>query len=87
MSEQHEHASTDVSTDVPTDVPTDVSGRHPVNVGHLVMGIAFLGLTLVWVLRFTGTVSGGDLRWLMPAPWLAAGLAGLAAVVWGSRRR
>lgn len=62
------------------------SGRHPVNIGHLVMGIAFLGLTLVWALYESGTVQGEDLRWFMPVPWLAAGLAGLAAVAWGQRR-
>jgi len=64
----------------------DTSGRHPVNVGHLVMGIAFLGLTVVWALHEGGVVRGEDLRWLMPAPWLAAGLAGLGAVAWGQRR-
>ncbi|UUZ57975.1 hypothetical protein [Nocardioides sp. B-3] len=26
-----------------TEVETDQSGRHPVNVGHLVMGVAFSG--------------------------------------------
>lgn len=65
----------------------DASGRHPVNVGHLVMGVAFLGLTGIWVLFESGTVGSDDLRWLMPLPWLAAGVAGLLAVLLTGRRR
>lgn len=67
--------------------PADASGRHPVNVGHLVMGVAFLGLTVIWALFESGTIDSGDLRWLMPLPWLAAGVAGLLAVVLTGRRR
>jgi hypothetical protein len=63
------------------------SGRHPVNVGHLVMGIAFLGLVGVWGLIQTDTVQGGDVRWLLPVPWVLAGLAGLLATgLSGSKR-
>jgi hypothetical protein len=54
-------------------------GHHPVNVGHLVMGVAFLGLFVVWLLVTTGTVVLGENRWLLPAPWIAAGVAGLVA--------
>ena len=63
------------------------SGRHPVNTGHLVMGVAFLGLALVWLLYTTGVISGADLRWFMPMPWLVGGLAGLAAVMLSGRSR
>ncbi|MCW2774377.1 MAG: hypothetical protein JWN91_2703 [Nocardioides sp.] len=63
------------------------SGRHPVNVGHLVMGIAFLGLVGVWALIQGGVVGDGDVRWLLPVPWVLAGLAGLLAVgLSGSKR-
>ncbi len=63
------------------------SGRHPVNVGHLVMGIAFLGLVGVWALIQGDVVGGGDVRWLLPIPWVLAGLAGLVAVgITGSKR-
>ena len=63
------------------------SGRHPVNVGHLVMGIAFLGLVGVWALIQSDIVGGGDVRWLLPVPWVLAGLAGLLAIgLSGSKR-
>ena len=39
------------------------SGRHPVSVGHLVMGIAFLGLVGIWALVQSGVVHNGDIRW------------------------
>jgi hypothetical protein len=63
------------------------SGRHPVNVGHLVMGIAFLGLVGVWALIQSDVVGGSDVRWLLPVPWVLAGLAGLLAIgLSGSKR-
>jgi hypothetical protein len=55
------------------------SGLHPVNIGHLVMGIAFLGLAVIWALIESGTASASDLRWLLPVPWVAAGAVGLVA--------
>jgi hypothetical protein len=63
------------------------SGRHPVNIGHLVMGIAFLGIVGVWALVQSDTVTGDDIRWLMPIPWVVAGVVGLSATAFtGSRR-
>ena len=55
------------------------SGVHPVNVGHLVMGVALLGLAVIWALIESGTASASDLRWLLPIPWVAAGAVGLVA--------
>jgi hypothetical protein len=55
------------------------SGLHPVNIGHLVMGVAFLGLAVIWALIESGTASASDLRWLLPVPWVAAGAVGLVA--------
>jgi hypothetical protein len=55
------------------------AGIHPINIGHLVMGIAFLGLAVIWALVESGTASASDLRWLLPLPWVAAGAAGLVA--------
>jgi hypothetical protein len=63
------------------------SGRHPVNVGHLVMGIAFLGLVGVWALIQGDVVEDADVRWLLPVPWVLAGLAGLLATAMSSGRR
>lgn len=70
----------------PLDAPEGPSGFHPVNVGQLVMGVAFIGLLVVWALFQTDVVDTDELRWLMPIPWLAAGAAGLGATVWSSRR-
>lgn len=70
----------------PLDAPERSSGFHPVNVGHLVMGVAFAGMVLVWALVQGDVVADEELRWLMPMPWIAAGAAGLAATVWPSRR-
>jgi hypothetical protein len=64
-----------------------VSGWHQVNIGHLVMGVAFLGIVGIWALVQTDTVTGDDVRWLMPIPWVAAGIVGLVATaITGSRR-
>ncbi|MEP9361897.1 hypothetical protein ABLE68_02955 [Nocardioides sp. CN2-186] len=63
------------------------SGRHPVNVGHLVMGIAFLGLVGVWALLQSDAVGNGDVRWLLPVPWVLAGLAGLLAIGLSSSKK
>lgn len=62
------------------------SGRHPVNVGHLVMGVAFLGLVAVWALVVGDVVEDGDVRWLLPFPWVLAGAAGLLAMAVTGRR-
>ena len=63
------------------------TGRHVVNIGHLVMGIAFLGLVAVWALIQGDVVGGADVRWLLPVPWVLAGLAGLTVIAASSNRR
>ena len=64
------------------------SGRHPVNVGHLVMGIALLGLVAIWALIVGDVVEGDEVRWLLPTPWVLGGAAGLIALaVTGHRGR
>jgi hypothetical protein len=63
------------------------SGRHPVNVGHLVMGLAFLCIVGAWALVQADIVTGDDIRWLLPIPWLVAGAVGLGAVAVSSARR
>lgn len=56
-----------------------VAGLHPVNVLHLVLGVAFLGMVVNWALIESGAVETSGLRWLLPIPWVAAGAAGLIA--------
>jgi hypothetical protein len=61
---------------------------HPVHVAHLVMGLAFLGLVGVWAAVQYDVVPTQDVRWLLPLPWVFAGVAGLLAVTLsGSGRR
>ncbi len=85
----------DLYGDDPHRTDTDVSSpesvvdswRHPLNVGHLVMGLAFLGLVLVWALVVGDVVANDDVRWLLPVPWVLAGGAGLVAMTVSARRR
>lgn len=62
-------------------------GRHPVNIAHLVMGLVFLGIVAIWALIEGDVVTSGDVRWLLPLPWVIAGGAGLVATVLSARRR
>jgi hypothetical protein len=66
------------------DRPEKPTGRHPVNIGHLVMGFVFLVFVVVWGLIVTGTVAiheVEDLRWLLPLPWIVGGSVGLLAAL------
>ena len=51
------------------------------------MGLAFLGLVGVWALIQGDVVQGDDIRWLLPVPWVIAGIAGLLATTLSSRSR
>ena len=51
------------------------------------MGIAFLGLVGVWALLQSDAVGDGDVRWLLPIPWVLAGLAGLLAIGLSSSKK
>lgn len=74
-------------SDIRTKPGVLAAGRHPVNVGHLVMGLAFLGMVGIWALVVNDVVDDQDIRWLLPVPWVLAGLGGLTALaVTGSRR-
>ena len=63
------------------------SWRHPVNIGHLVMGTAFAGMVLVWAIVAGGAIADDNIGWLMGVPWVGAGVAGLVAMAVSARRR
>lgn len=62
-------------------------GLHELHITHLVMGIAFAGIALVWLLSVLDVVPDADLRLLVPLPFLFAGGLGLLALVLSHRRR
>ena len=64
-----------------------ISGRHPVNIGHLVMGLVLLFIVGIWALVQTDVADGDDLRWLLPIPWVVAGAVGLAVTAVTGQRR
>lgn len=65
----------------------DGTGRHPVHLAHLVWGVVFAAFLGIWALVATANVPTDDLRWLLPVPWLLAGVAGLLAAALGRRPR
>lgn len=65
----------------------ELSGWHPVQVTHLILGIAFLTFVGIWAALTADVVQSSDLRWLLPVPWLLGGSAGLVASVLGHRSR
>jgi len=73
-------------TDLRDDEVPQHPWRHPLNIGHLVMGLAFLGLVAIWALVVTDVVADDDVRWLLPVPWVLAGGAGLVATALAARR-
>ena len=81
MSQNTPGSDAEPLTDDQTDnQPTGfAAGLHPVNILHLVLGVAFLGMTINWALIDSGAVETSGLRWLLPIPWVAAGAAGLIA--------
>jgi len=59
---------------------TDLNARsRPVNIGYLVIGLIFLGLSLTWLLNETGVIDPNGFQWLLPTILLGAGLIGLFA--------
>lgn len=66
--------------------PDQTGARHPLNVTHLVMGVAFLALAAVWALLTADLIEADDLPWVLPLPWILAGLGGLLAVTLRQRR-
>jgi hypothetical protein len=53
---------------------------HPLNVSYLVVGLVFLGIAGSWALREAGVIDLSEIRWLLPATLVAAGLVGVVAM-------
>jgi hypothetical protein len=53
---------------------------HALNISYLVIGLIFLGLSGSWLLKETGVVDLGEVRWLFPMTLVLAGAIGLVAV-------
>jgi apolipoprotein N-acyltransferase len=79
---EHETTTADLREESPR-----AGSRHELNLAHLVMGLAFLGIALVWLLAEVGAVPSDDLRLLVPLPFLVAGGLGLLASLLAGRRR
>lgn len=58
-----------------------------VKVGHLVMGLVFLGIAGSWALRASGTIGDVTVGWLFPVILVGAGAIGLLAMLAGGVRR
>ncbi|MEI2712314.1 MAG: hypothetical protein V9G04_03215 [Nocardioides sp.] len=81
-------AMNDETTELAFDEPVaSESGIHPINVAHLVMGLAFLGFVAIWGVWEASNYDVTDARWLLPLPWLFAGGAGVLALLLAGRRR
>ncbi len=63
------------------------TNRNRVKVGHLVVGLVFLGLALSWALRAGGVIGDLSMGLLVPAVLVGAGSAGLVAMVAGGMQR
>ena len=85
----HDETEDTMRLDPGTDLaePAPRGGRHPLHIGHLVMGLAFLGIALVWLLNQLDVMPNDDVRFLVPLPFLFAGALGLLALVLVGRRR
>jgi hypothetical protein len=71
----------------PEETPQRRTGSHPVQVGQLAMGLVFLVAVGVWALIQSKTVTGDDIRWLLPLPWVIGGGIGLVVAAIASVRR
>lgn len=83
----HENPTAEHAPEQEGAAPQRRTGWHPVNTGHLVMGVAFVGLVVAWALLASDTVAIEDHGWVMGVPWLVAGAVGLLATVLRGPRR
>lgn len=78
---------TEPTTQPTVEPPTRRRGFHPVTVGHLVMGLIFLCVVVLWIVLQSGGIDLHDLRWAIPFPFLVAGAIGLVAAAITARRQ
>lgn len=69
------------------DIRTSTVPPNRIKVAHLVLGLIFLGITVLWALAESGTVDWHGSRYAVPIILLVAGAAGLVASLAGARRR
>ena len=59
--------------------------KRPVSVSHLVFGLIFLGGAVLWSIGAATDADAPDIAVLAPAVLIAAGVAGLIAIVLNAR--
>jgi hypothetical protein len=60
---------------------------HSVKITHLVFGLLFLGVAVVWALVVGDVINEDDLAVIAPAILIVAGVVGLAASLASARNR
>lgn len=58
--------------------------KNRIKVGHLVVGLVFLGLAASWALRASGVIGDPQTGVVIPVVLVLAGIAGLAVTFFGS---
>jgi hypothetical protein len=61
--------------------------KRPLSITHLVLGLVFLGISVLWAVGAGTDAKVPDLAAIAPAVLIAAGVIGLIGVVVNARRR
>jgi hypothetical protein len=59
--------------------------NRSIRIAHLVVGLLFLGIATIWLLRTTGLISAGQIALSGPVVLIAAGVIGLVVSLGASR--
>lgn len=59
--------------------------NRSIRIAHLVVGLLFLGIATIWLLRTTGLISAGQIALSGPVVLIAAGVIGLVVSIGASR--
>jgi hypothetical protein len=59
--------------------------NRSIRIAHLVVGLLFLGIAMIWLLRTTGLISAGQIALSGPVVLIAAGVVGLVVSLGASR--